>query len=89
MTIHQELDSIMGTTTRISRLLSAEGFLEWKYRMKKYIKMKNFKIWRNILKDPVRITTTLENGTIVDKEFEITQMRISRKSRNKRRLLQH
>ena len=32
--------------------------------------MKDFKIWRNILKGPVRISTTLENGIVIDKEFE-------------------
>ena len=37
--------------------------------MEIYIKMKDFKIWHNILKGPVRITTTLENGTIIDEEF--------------------
>ena len=67
---HQELDSIMGTTTRIPCFLSAEGFPEWKYYVGKYIKMKEFKIWRSILKGPIRITTTLENGTVTDKEFE-------------------
>ena len=55
------------TTTRIPRLLFAEGFLEWKYRMEKYIKMKDFKIWRCILKGSNRITTTLPDKTIVDK----------------------
>ena len=48
MTTHQELDAIMGTTTRIPRLLSAEGFPEWKYHIEKYIKMKDLKIWRSI-----------------------------------------
>lgn len=38
--------------------------------MEKYIKMKDYKIWCSILRGPVRITTTLENGTIVDNEFE-------------------
>ena len=69
-TIHQELDSIMGTTTRIPILLSAEGFPEWKYRIEKYIKMKDFKIWRCILKGPISITTTLPDRTIVDKDVE-------------------
>lgn len=45
MAAHQELDSIMGTTTRIPRLLSVAGFPEWKYRMEKYIKMKDLKFW--------------------------------------------
>ena len=69
-TIHQELDSIIGITTCIPRLLSAKGFPKWKYCMEKYIKMNDFKIWRSILKGSVWITTTLENGTVIDKEFE-------------------
>ena len=69
-TILHELDSIMGTTTRIPCLLSIEGFPDWKYQMEKYIKMKDFKIWRCILKGPVRITIILENGTIVDKNVD-------------------
>nr|KAJ0203314.1 hypothetical protein LSAT_V11C500243530 [Lactuca sativa] len=68
--IRQELDSIMGTTTRIPRLLFAKGFLEWKYRIEKYIKMKHFKIWRNNLRGPVRITNTPEDGTIIEKEVQ-------------------
>ena len=70
MSAHHELDAIMGTTSRIPRLLSAEGFLKWKYRIEKYIKMKDFKIWRSILRGPIRITTTLEDGTIIDKQVE-------------------
>ena len=68
-THHHELDSVMGTTTRIPRLLSADGFPEWKYRIEKYIKMKDFKIWRSIIKNPVRITTTFA-GQVVDKAIE-------------------
>ena len=41
---HHKLDSVMGTTMRIPRLLSADGFPEWKYRIEKYIKMKDFNI---------------------------------------------
>ena len=67
---HQDLDAIMETTTRIPRLLSAEGFPEWKYRIEKYIKMKDFKIWRSILRGPIRITSTLEDGTVIDKQIE-------------------
>ena len=65
----QELDVVMGTTTRISRLMYAEGFPEWKYRIEKYIKMKDFKIWRSILRDPVRITVSV-GGQLVDKSVE-------------------
>ena len=67
---HHELDSVMGTTTRIPRLLCAEGFPEWKYRMEKYIKMKDFKIWRSILRGPICITTTLEDEIVVEKPIE-------------------
>ena len=69
MTVYQELDSIMGTTSRIPRLLNAEGFPEWKYRIEKYIKMKDFKIWRSILRGPVRITTVVDEVN-VDKRIE-------------------
>lgn len=51
-----ELDTVIGTTTRIPRLMSTDGFPEWKYRIEKYIKMKDFKAWRSILRDLVRIT---------------------------------
>ena len=69
MTVHQELDSIMGTTSRISRLLNAEGFPEWKYQIEKYIKMKDFKIWRSSLRGPIWITTVVDE-VIVDKQIE-------------------
>ena len=65
----QELDAVMGTTTCIPRLMYAEGFPEWKYRIEKYIKMKDFKIWRSILRDPVRITVAV-GGQLVDKSVE-------------------
>ena len=39
-----EVDTVMGTTTRIPRLMSTDGFSEWKYRIEKYIKMKDFKV---------------------------------------------
>ena len=68
-TQYQELDAVMGATTRIPRLMSADGFPEWKYRIEKYIKMKDFKIWKCVLKDPVRITTTV-GGQVVDKKIE-------------------
>ena len=68
-THHHELDSVMGTTTRIPRLLSADGFPEWKYWIENYIKMKDFKIWRSIIKNLVRITTTVA-GQVVDKVVE-------------------
>ena len=36
---HHELDSVMGTMTRIPRLTSADGFSEWKFRIEKHIKL--------------------------------------------------
>ena len=68
-TIHHELDSIMGTNTRIPRLLSADRFPERKFRFEKYVKMKDTKVWRSILRGPIRITTTLDDEarTVVDK----------------------
>lgn len=70
--LHQELDSIMGTTTRIPRLLSADGFPEWKFRFEKYVKMKDAKVWRSILRGPVKITVTLtdEAKTVIEKLIE-------------------
>ena len=50
-----DLDSIMGTTTRIPRLLSAEGFPEWKFRFVAYIKMKDASVWRSIIRGPTKI----------------------------------
>ena len=74
---HHELDSVMGTTTCIPRLLSADGFPEQKYRIEKYIKMKDFKIWRSIIKGPVIITTTIAGQQVhkavenyTDEDFE-------------------
>ncbi|KAL7601927.1 hypothetical protein Lser_V15G21870 [Lactuca serriola] len=66
---YQELDAVMGTTTRIPRLMSADGFPEWKYRIEKYIKMMDFKVWKCIIKDPIRITTTVA-GQVFDKKIE-------------------
>ena len=31
--------------------------------------MKDFKVWRSILRGPIRITTTLANGQIIDKVY--------------------
>ena len=38
--------------------------------MEKYIKKKNLKIWRSVLRGPIQITTTLEYETVVDKQIE-------------------
>ena len=32
--------------------------------------MKDFKIWRSILRGPIWITSTLEDGTVIDKQVE-------------------
>ena len=50
------LDTIMGTTTRIPRLLNADGYYEWKYRMENYLKMKDNRLWRSISKGPTLLT---------------------------------
>lgn len=82
-TIQADLDSVMGTVTRIPRLLSADGFPEWKFRFENYVKMKDNKVWRSIKRGPKWITTTAVDGkTIIDKpldkydddDFEITKM---------------
>ncbi|XP_076928706.1 uncharacterized protein LOC143592746 [Bidens hawaiensis] len=52
----------MGTTTRVPRLLSHEGFSEWKFRFEKYVKMKDPKIWRSIVIGPQVITYQRENS---------------------------
>ncbi|KAI3723678.1 hypothetical protein L2E82_35434 [Cichorium intybus] len=58
------------STTRIPRLLSAEGFSEWMFRFEKYVKMKDVKVWRSFLREPVKIAVTREDGTVVDKPVE-------------------
>ena len=55
---HQELDSVMGTLTRIPRLASADGFSEWKFRIEKHIKLANPKVWRNMMLGLIQITET-------------------------------
>ncbi|KAI3767877.1 hypothetical protein L2E82_18306 [Cichorium intybus] len=60
----------MGTFTRIPRLLNAEGFDEWKFRFEKYVKIKDNKIWRSIVRGLILITNTLEDGTVVIKSPE-------------------
>ncbi|XP_076902026.1 uncharacterized protein LOC143556633 [Bidens hawaiensis] len=71
-TVHQELDSIIGTATRIPRLLSHEGFSEWKFRFEKYVKMKDAKVWRSIVRGPQAITYQRENSEeVVVKPVEL------------------
>ena len=68
---HQELDSVMGTATRIPRLTSADGFSEWKFRIESYIKMANPRVWRCMIRGPVRITETNETtGAVTTKDMQ-------------------
>ncbi|KAL4556646.1 hypothetical protein LXL04_034800 [Taraxacum kok-saghyz] len=69
---HQELDSVMGTVTRIPRLTCADGFSEWKFRIESYIKMAHPKVWCCMMRGPVKITFTLndEAKTVVEKAVE-------------------
>lgn len=68
LVMQQELDTIMGTTTRIPRLMNADGFPEWKFRFQQYVKMKEPRLWRIIEQGPIKITYTLPDGvTIIEK----------------------
>ncbi|KAJ0485716.1 putative transcription factor interactor and regulator CCHC(Zn) family [Helianthus annuus] len=53
----QELDSKVGTTTRIPRLTDANDFPEWKWRFEQHVKVKDSKIWRSIMRGPREIMT--------------------------------
>ncbi|KAL4556408.1 hypothetical protein LXL04_039059 [Taraxacum kok-saghyz] len=67
-----DLDSVMGTVTRIPRLSCADGFSEWKFRIESYIKMAQPKVWRCMMRGPVKITFHLndEAETVVEKPVE-------------------
>lgn len=79
--IHHELDSVIGTATRIPRLLSSDGFTEWKYRFEQYAKVA--KIWRSIQRGPREITYVMDNdaktvavkpvAAYTDEDFEIVE----------------
>ncbi|XP_076915646.1 uncharacterized protein LOC143575072 [Bidens hawaiensis] len=69
--LHHELDSIMGTATRVPRLLKHEGFYEWKFRFEKYVKMKDAKVWRSIVGGPQPITYETAEGEIAVKPIEL------------------
>ncbi|KAL4573443.1 hypothetical protein LXL04_020249 [Taraxacum kok-saghyz] len=66
---HQNLDSVMGTMTRIPRLTSADSFSEWKHRIENHIKLTNQKIWRSILRGPIQIYDTDEVTSVVVKKL--------------------
>ncbi|XP_022004663.1 uncharacterized protein LOC110902270 [Helianthus annuus] len=51
----QELDSKIGTSSRIPRLLDANDFPEWKWRFEQHIKFKEPKLWRCIERGPREI----------------------------------
>ena len=64
----QELDSVMGTMTRIPRLSCADGFSEWKFRIDSYIKGAHPKVWRCMMRGPNHITeTNVSTGVITTK----------------------
>ena len=80
--MQHDLDAIMGTTTRVPRLTSADGFPEWKFRFIQYVKAKDVKIWRSLIRGPVKIEMTLPDKTVrektpeehTDEEFERVEM---------------
>ena len=57
------------TVSKMPRLTSAEGFTDWKYSFEHYLKGKNGKLWRSIVKGPTRITRISDDAakTVVDK----------------------
>ncbi|XP_076894718.1 uncharacterized protein LOC143547094 [Bidens hawaiensis] len=65
-TLHQELDSIMGTTTRVPHLLTSDEFDEWKFRFEKYVKAKDVKMWRSIIRGPQVITYQREGSEEIE-----------------------
>ncbi|TLX69321.1 hypothetical protein E9993_23050, partial [Labilibacter sediminis] len=54
--INQEMDAVIGTSTRIPRLYDADGFDEWKWRFPQFIKRTEPKMWRSFVRGPTRIT---------------------------------
>ncbi|XP_076881991.1 uncharacterized protein LOC143530310 [Bidens hawaiensis] len=69
--LHQELDSIMGIATCVPSLLKHEDFYEWKFRFEKYVKMKDAKMWRSIVRGPQPITYETVEGEIAVKPIEM------------------
>ncbi|KAF5805895.1 putative transcription factor interactor and regulator CCHC(Zn) family [Helianthus annuus] len=72
MSKHQELDSIIGTTTRVPRLLDGNEFPEWKWRFEKDVKVKDAKIWRSILRGPreIMMDSPTDDGVKVKKPVD-------------------
>ncbi|KAJ0725580.1 hypothetical protein HanPI659440_Chr12g0460441 [Helianthus annuus] len=61
--LQTELDSIIGTSTRIPRLMTADDYLKWKFRFEQYVKAKEPKVWRCILRGPYVITYTTQEDS--------------------------
>ena len=68
-TVHQELDAIMGTTSRVPRLMSSDGFPEWKWTLEQHTKAKEPKVWRSIIRGPTLITYTDANKQLREKDI--------------------
>lgn len=52
----------MGITTRVPRLLSTNGYDEWKYRFERFMKMKDSKGQRSIMRGPTMVTYKLDDA---------------------------
>lgn len=63
----------MGITTHIPCLLTTDGFDEWKFVFENYLKMKDVKACRSILRGPTVITCELddEEKTVSPKPIEM------------------
>ena len=63
---------IIRTNNRVPRLISSDGFNEWKYRFENYLKSRDGRLWRSIKNGPTRITRTTEDvpPRVVDKKID-------------------
>ncbi|KAJ0879802.1 putative transcription factor interactor and regulator CCHC(Zn) family [Helianthus annuus] len=66
------MDSKLGTTTRIPRLTDANDFPEWKWRFEQHLKVKDYKLWRRIVRGPreIMMESSTEPGVKVKKPRE-------------------
>ena len=70
-----ELDAVIGTSTRIPRLYETDMFDEWKERFPQWIQRHEPKLWRCFLKGPTKVYETSKDkqkeGTsdLKEKEF--------------------
>ena len=71
-TKYSDLDSISRTTIHLPRLVSAEGFPEWKSIFEYFVKIKDGKLWNSIVNGPTMITRVLDDEahTVVDKRAD-------------------